>query len=124
MLVFCLNTDVQAQATIINKDKPLRIAVASNFAPTLRKLLDSYNHQQQLFPKPLLVVASSGTLLLQIQHGASFDVFLSADSERPQYLTLAELVVKGSQQTYAYGQLALWSAKPSTELFTSDLFIS
>ena len=34
---------------------------------------------------------------------------------------MANLVVKGSQQTYAYGQLALWSAKPTTDIFTHDL---
>jgi molybdate transport system substrate-binding protein len=92
-------------------EKPLRIAVASNFAPTLKKLLAQYNPSQQAFPKPLIITASSGTLFLQIQHGASFDIFLSADSERPQLLTNSGLADKSSQQTYAYGQLALWSAK-------------
>jgi len=91
-------------------EEPLRIAVAANFAPTLRKLLARYNSDQKAFIKPLIIVASSGTLFLQIQHGASFDLFLSADSERPQLLIETDLAFKASQQTYAYGQLALWSA--------------
>lgn len=92
-------------------EKPLRIAVASNFAPTLKKLLARDNPDQTKFPKPLIIVASSGTLFLQIQHGASFDLFLSADSKRPQLLIATDLAFKVSQQTYAYGQLALWSAR-------------
>ncbi|NQZ22122.1 MAG: molybdate ABC transporter substrate-binding protein [Colwellia sp.] len=92
-------------------EEPLRIAVASNFAPTLRKLLARYNTEQNEFIKPLIIVASSGTLFLQIQHGAMFDLFLSADSKRPQLLIATDLAFKASQQTYAYGQLALWSAR-------------
>lgn len=110
-LLFCSLTVVEARSNVSLDEKPLRIAVASNFAPTLRKLLARYNVDQTEFIKPLIIVASSGTLFLQIQHGASFDLFLSADSERPQLLTETDLAFKDSQQTYAYGQLALWSAK-------------
>ena len=92
-------------------EEPLRIAVASNFAPTLKKLLARYNPDQIKFPNPLIIPASSGTLFLQIKHGAAFDLFLSADRERPELLTEASLALIDSQQTYAYGQLALWSAK-------------
>jgi molybdate transport system substrate-binding protein len=115
-LMLCSSTIVAAKSTEdfdekSPNEKPLRIAVASNFAPTLKKLLARYNSNQQAFPKPLIITASSGTLFLQIKHGAFFDIFLSADSERPQLLTEAGLSFKNSQQTYAYGQLALWSAK-------------
>lgn len=100
-------------------EEPLRIAVASNFAPTLKKLLARYNPEQIKFPNPLIIPASSGTLFLQIKHGAAFDLFLSADRERPELLTEAHLALIGSQQTYAYGQLALWSA---THEITPDPF--
>jgi len=118
-----LLTIIPAQANTANNsvENPLRIAVASNFAPTLRKLLATVNKQQQHFTAPVLVVASSGTLFLQAQHGAAFDVFLSADIERPQLLTAAGLVINDSQQTYAYGQLALWSANPKTEFLAENL---
>jgi molybdate transport system substrate-binding protein len=115
-LLLFSSTDVRAKNTLSLDDnnvneKPLRIAVASNFAPTLKKLLARYNAKQIKFPSPLIIPASSGTLFLQIKHGAAFDLFLSADRERPELLTEAHLVLIGSQQTYAYGQLALWSAK-------------
>ncbi|MBA6264098.1 molybdate ABC transporter substrate-binding protein [Colwellia sp. Bg11-12] len=121
VLLFLSSTDVRAKNTLGLDDKPLRIAVASNFAPTLTKLLARFNLNQENFPKPIIIAASSGTLFLQIQHGASFDVFLSADTERPQLLTTADLAVKDSQQTYAYGALALWSAKKeiTTDVLTA-----
>ncbi|MBA6304052.1 molybdate ABC transporter substrate-binding protein [Colwellia sp. MB02u-14] len=112
---------VEAKNVLTFDDKPLRIAVASNFAPTLTKLLARFNLNQEHFPKPIIIAASSGTLFLQIKHGASFDVFLSADTKRPQLLTTADLAVKDSQQTYAYGALALWSAKKeiTTDVLTA-----
>lgn len=115
-LMFCSTPLVAAKNSVSLSEKnldeePLRIAVASNFAPTLKKLLARYNADQKEFIKPLIITASSGTLFLQIQHGASFDLFLSADSERPKLLAETDLAFKRTQQTYAYGQLALWSAK-------------
>jgi len=120
-LLLCTSSATAAENSLKLDEKPLRIAVASNFAPTLKKLLARYNIEQKNFPKPLIITASSGTLFLQIQHGASFDIFLSADSERPQLLTESNLAFKDSQQTYAYGQLALWSVNNdiTTDPFTA-----
>jgi len=115
--MLCSSTLVAAKNTVTLNEKPLRIAVASNFAPTLRKLLVHYNANQKVFIEPLIITSSSGTLFLQIQHGASFDLFLSADSERPQLLTETDLAFKESLQTYTFGQLALWSARKN---FTTD----
>jgi len=120
-LLYCSSISVQAKSDANLEEKPLRIAVASNFAPTLKRLLANIDKQQQHFSEPVLVVASSGTLFLQTQHGAAFDVFLSADVERPVQLSAANLVVKGSQKTYTFGQLALWSANPATELLSHTL---
>jgi len=52
---------------------------------------------------------STGKLYAQIIHGAPFDVFLSADTDRPLLLEQAGLIVSGSRQTYATGSLVLWS---------------
>ncbi|MBQ0719510.1 MAG: molybdate ABC transporter substrate-binding protein [Gammaproteobacteria bacterium] len=55
--------------------------------------------------------ASSGTLFAQIHNGAPFDVFLSADKQRPQQLIRDGLAVADSQFIYATGLLALWSSQ-------------
>lgn len=52
---------------------------------------------------------STGKLYAQIINGAPFDVFLSADTDRPLLLERAGLIVSGSRWTYATGSLVLWS---------------
>ncbi len=86
-------------------NKPLRIAVAANFTPVLKKLLVVFEQQTQI--KTQVISGASGAMYLQIKHGAPFDIFLSADSKRPQQLERDNLIVAGSRQTYAVGQLAL-----------------
>lgn len=83
----------------------LRVAVASNFAPTLVKLADAYT--QRVPVKIQTMVGSTGLLTAQIEAGAPFDLFFAADAERPAYLEQAGKTV-GPGRTYALGQLALW----------------
>jgi len=83
------------------------VAVASNFTQAAQEIADAFTretgHQVQFS------ISSSGKLFAQISHGAPFDVFLSADVERPALLESNGLVVPGSRHTYATGRLVLWS---------------
>ena len=105
---------------------PLRIAVASNFAPVLEKILPLFISETAI--KTQIISASSGTLFLQIKHGAPFDIFLSADNIRPQKLLDDNLAVANSLQIYAIGQLAFWSANnhfsPSNNASSPLTFLS
>lgn len=83
----------------------LRVAVASNFAHTLQQLAPTF----KAATGHVLVIssASTGQLYAQIKQQAPFDVFMSADTERPQLLLdegLAE-----NLQIYAQGVLVLLS---------------
>lgn len=89
-----------------NLDVPLTIAVASNFKPTLMALLTDYRHASGI--KDKIISASSGQLFAQIQHGAPFDIFLSADKQRPLALEQLGLIEQNARQSYALGQLVLW----------------
>ena len=110
-LILLLNIvllSVSINAKCSSEVTPLRIAVAANFSPVLEKLIPQFTQQSQI---PVQVInGASGTLFLQISHGAPFDIFLSADSTRPQKLKDDGLIISNSLHTYAYGQLALWSA--------------
>lgn len=91
--------------------KPLRIAVSANFAPALKVLLANLPKKDAIDIQ--MISAATGTLYLQIKHGAPFDLFLSADSTRPELLEQEKLIIADSRKTYAYGQIALWSATQS-----------
>jgi len=81
------------------------VAVASNFKATLLELQSGFeaSHSHRL----KVVSAASGVLHQQIRSGAPFDVFLSADAERPAQLAAAGHGIEASLFTYALGRLAL-----------------
>ena len=85
----------------------LTVAVASNFAETLRDIASIFEAQSGHDVR--VVPGSSGKLYAQIINGPPFDVFLSADTRRPEMLEAKSLTVDGSRFTYAIGQLVLWS---------------
>lgn len=86
---------------------PVAVAVASNFAHSAQQIAARFT---EAGGSPVTFSAgSSGKLYAQIEHGAPFDVFLSADAERPAQLEREGLAVAGSRFTYAVGRLVLWS---------------
>jgi len=88
----------------------LNIAVAANFLGTLQKLAPAF--EKSSGHTLVLSGGSSGQFYQQIVQGAPFDIFLSADSERPRKLEEQGLAVAGSRFTYAVGKLVLWSPQP------------
>ncbi|WP_051219664.1 molybdate ABC transporter substrate-binding protein [Oceanobacter kriegii] len=90
----------------------INIAVASNFAAPIKQLVKQYAQQHNIDIKVSL--GSSGKLLAQIQHGAPFQLFLSADQQKPQRLIASGDADSESRVTYARGQLALWNASPAS----------
>jgi molybdate transport system substrate-binding protein len=85
-------------------------AVASNFLNPFKQLVPVF--QKQSGHTVRTVSGSTGKLYAQIIHGAPFDVFLAADSERPRILEENEQAVTATRFTYAQGKIALWSADP------------
>lgn len=97
-----------------NNDQPLRIAVASNFTPALKKLLVDFHQRTNINTQ--IISGATGAMFIQIQHGAPFDIFLAADSLRPLQLEQKDLVIENSRKTYAQGQLALFSESSTAQL--------
>ncbi len=87
----------------------LRIAVAANFHGTLQNLAEVYEAHSGHTLR--LSSGASGALYAQIVNGAPFDLFLSADRERPARLERDGHTVTGSRATYAIGIPVLWSAR-------------
>jgi molybdate transport system substrate-binding protein len=83
----------------------LIIAAASDLAPLTPKLERAYKE------KIRFTLASSGSLKQQIENGAPFDVFLSANEQYVKDLAGTGLVTDAT--IYATGRIALWSPNGS-----------
>ena len=92
----------------------LTVAVAANFAKPVEAMAPVFaaatGHQLRLS------TGSTGKFYAQIQRGAPFDVFLSADEARPALLEAEDRIVPGSRFVYSVGRLALWQAAPGRTL--------
>ncbi|MGJ0483650.1 MAG: molybdate ABC transporter substrate-binding protein [Methylomicrobium sp.] len=86
------------------------VAVASNFTQPMTEIAETFEKATGHSAK--LSFGSSGKFVAQIENGAPFEVFLSADAEKPAQLEKSKQAVEGSRFTYAIGKLVLWSAKP------------
>ncbi len=83
------------------------IAVAANFTEPAKAIAVAFKTRSG--HELSLSFNSSGAFLTQIKQAAPFDVFLSADDERPAALAKGGFAVPSSRFTYAVGKLALWS---------------
>ncbi len=84
------------------------VAVAGNFRLTAQELIAEFKEVSGYSLS--MSSASSGKLYAQVINGAPYDVFMSADADRPKRLEEADHAVAGSRFTYALGGLVLWSA--------------
>ena len=64
-----------------------------------------------------LIMGSSGKFMQQIESGAPFDVFFSADVNFPKTLVASGKAV-APVTTYAFGRIVLWSAKVDASRLT------
>jgi molybdate transport system substrate-binding protein len=83
------------------------VAVAANFTAAAKDIAAAF--KQKTGHDAVLSFGSSGQFFTQIKQDAPFQVFLSADDERPKKLAEEGLGVKDSVFTYAVGKLVLWS---------------
>lgn len=83
------------------------VAVAANFTEPAKQIAALF--KQKTGHDAILSFGASGPILAQITHDAPFQVFLSADQERPKAAVDAGLAVPESLFTYAIGKLVLWS---------------
>src|SRR5215831_1631598 len=100
LLLLCVATHLSAQK------KQLRVAAASDLQTVMPEIAaafqaDSGHHAELIF-------GSSGNLFAQIQNGAPFDLFFSADREFPAKLVQSGRAQPRSSAVYAVGRLVLW----------------
>lgn len=87
-----------------------QVAVAANFTEPAKEIAAAF--AKATGHNTVLSFGSSGVFYTQIAHGAPFEVFLSADAERPKKAEREGLGVPGRRFSYAVGRLVLYSAAP------------
>jgi molybdate transport system substrate-binding protein len=89
----------------------LSVAAAADLSSALKQLAASYEKQTGVHLK--LSFGSSGMLTQELQNGAPFDLFLSADMDYPRQLVAAGLAESNTLAQYARGKLVLWTPSDS-----------
>lgn len=90
---------------IAAQSPPLTVAAAADLGPALRELAAAY--EKRTGTHVSLVFGSSGNFATQIEHGAPYDIFFSADTDYPRQLESKGLVVPSSLYRYAIGKLVI-----------------
>lgn len=93
-----------------SRAEEISVAVAANFASPMKQIVQEFEALSGHRIK--ISFGASGKFYAQIRNGAPFDLFFSADQDKPSALENDRLVVPDSRFTYAVGSLVLWSAKP------------
>jgi len=89
----------------------ITIAAASDLNFAFKEIVAEYEKATGNHVK--LSLGSSGNFFAQIQNGAPFDLYFSADIAYPRKLEEAGLTVPGSLYQYAVGRIVLWAGKDS-----------
>lgn len=89
----------------------LTIAAASDLQTVVPGLAAGFERSTGV--KVTVALGSSGSFFAQIQNGAPFDVFLSADADYPRQLAKGGHVDAASVYDYATGVLVMWTRQDS-----------
>src|SRR5262245_19322233 len=89
----------------------IAVAAASDLQMALPDLIAPFEREARATVN--VTYGSSGNFVAQIQSGAPFDVFLSADVEYPRQLVASGHADANTMYEYATGRLVLWTRNDS-----------
>src|SRR5260370_22170470 len=95
-----------AQGLARAQGKQIRVAAAADLKFAMGEL--SENFENNMRTKVDVTYGSSGNFFSQVQNGAPFDLFFSADIEYPRKLEAAGLAEQGTLYEYAVGRIVIW----------------
>ena len=84
----------------------IRVATAGNVAFAIKELANQFYKETKIRVIP--IISSSGNLTAQIERGAPFDIFLSANMKYPEYLYSLKIALT-KPKVYAKGRLVLFA---------------
>jgi molybdate transport system substrate-binding protein len=98
---------LSAPALAAQPRKTIAVAAAANLKTAVEELKKGFESEHPGV-EVALTLGASGTFFAQIQNGAPFDLFLSADREYPARLIAAGLGAASDERVYAFGKLVAW----------------
>jgi len=107
LMLLCAVVNPPAHAA----DRSLTIAAAADLSSALQEVAADYKMRSGVDVK--LSFGASGALTQQIQNGAPFDLFFSADTDYPRQLIAGGQADASTLYRYAVGRLILWVPKDS-----------
>ena len=87
--------------------KEILIAAAADLNFAMVELSETFEKQSGI--RVSVTYGSSGNFFSQLQNGAPFDLFFSADIEYPKKLVAAGLAEPGTLYEYAVGRIVIWT---------------
>ncbi|MEK9141930.1 MAG: molybdate ABC transporter substrate-binding protein [Nitrospirota bacterium] len=109
-LMLFLSLLIMMDADIMRAEE-ITVAAAADLNFAFKELVSEYEKTSGNQVK--LTLGSSGNFFAQIQNGAPFDVYFSADISYPKKLEEAGLTIPGSLYRYAIGRIVLWTRHES-----------
>lgn len=102
---------VSCQSRTVNRpstasSSTLVVAAAANLSQAMPELTRRFTEKTGIRVVPSF--GATADLAKQIEHGAPFDVFASADSAHVDQLEAKGLLTPGSRALYAHGRLVMW----------------
>jgi molybdate transport system substrate-binding protein len=92
-------------------DREITVAAAADLSAALQEVAANYEKRSGVVVK--LSLGASGALTQQIQNGALFDIFFSADMDYPRQLIAGGQAESATLYRYAVGRLVLWVPQDS-----------
>jgi molybdate transport system substrate-binding protein len=101
LLIFLAPCEVRAHG------HEIRVAAAADLKFAMTEMAAEF--EKQTGTSVLVTYGSSGNFFSQIQNGAPFDLFFSADIDYPRKLEAAGLAEPSTLYEYATGRLVIWT---------------
>jgi molybdate transport system substrate-binding protein len=96
-----------AQGKVRSQSEEIRVAAAADLQFAMQDIAAQF--EKQTGTKANVTYGSSGNFFSQLQNGAPFDLFFSADIEYPRKLEAAGFAEPGTLYEYAIGRIAIWA---------------
>jgi molybdate transport system substrate-binding protein len=100
-----------AAPRLMAQDSTIAVAAAADLQAVMPELVSRFERERGIHAR--VSYGSSGNFFAQIQNGAPFDVFFSADVDYPKRLVASGHAEAASLYEYAIGHLVIWTRSDS-----------